>query len=80
MRETGKLRKDELREWQECNGLQVDGLFGNQSMGVVLELEDEVKHLRIMVKRQYAHIHELRKELIVERHKYRSLQSMRAKR
>lgn len=43
MRKVGPLKKVELKSWQEREGLQVDGIFGNQSMGRVLEMERELE-------------------------------------
>lgn len=39
MRKVGPLKKEELIEWQARSGIDSDGIFGNQSMGAVLDQE-----------------------------------------
>ena len=38
-RKPGKLKVTELRDFQKRNNLKVDGIFGHQTMGMVLDLE-----------------------------------------
>lgn len=45
MREIGPLNKEELKVWQERNALLVDGEFGNQCMGQVLDHEIKLSSL-----------------------------------
>jgi hypothetical protein len=39
MRQIGPINKHEVQEFQKRYGLNVDGKFGNQSMGQVLDVE-----------------------------------------
>lgn len=44
-RKPGKLKKTELRSWQSQMDIQSDSIFGNQSMGQVIEATNAVKQM-----------------------------------